>query len=243
MRKLSLLFAAAMMACVFQTAYAAEDAVEDENSAYEQQDDSCRPGMRCFGMRGGPGMRGPGPRGMGMWRGGPGHGPDMPGMHRGMRDGMRDGMRGDGPGRGSRLGFDGGMNFGMISPRFIEELELTADQRSKLIDAATENFRERLQLRWELSEAQQKLRDLNDADTPDYAAIVAANEALGGVQGKLDVARRKVGDQFESILTPEQREKIEQYREDRREEREERGDRRGPGERGPRFQRGPGPRR
>ena len=227
MRKLSLLFAAALMACVFQTAYAEEAPDVGENPAFAQQDDFC-PGERC----------GPGRRGM-MWRGGRGHGPAMPFPPQG--------PRGDGPGRGPRAGMDGGMQFGMISPRFMEELDLTADQKTKIIDAATENFRERLELRWEMAEARNKLADLEDADKPDYDAIVAANEALGSVKGKLDVARRKIQDQFTSILTPEQREKIEELKEDRRQEREERrgprdrGDR--PGKNDPRLQRGPGPRR
>ena len=227
MRKLSLLFAAALMACVFQTAYAEESPDVDESPAFAQQDEFC-PGGRC----------GPGRRGM-MWRGGRGHGPAMPFMHQG--------FRGDGPGRGQRMGMDGGMHFGMLSPRFMEELDLTADQKTKIIDTATENFRERLELRWEMAEARNTLNDLNEADTPDYDAIVAANEALGSVKGKLDVARRKIQEQFTAILTPEQREKIDelqsgwrQNREDRKGPRD-RGDR--PGKNDPRFQRGPGPRR
>lgn len=228
MRKLSLLFAAALMACVFQTAYAAEDAIDDDGPDFAEQAEFFHPGMR-----------GPGP--MGMWRGGRGHGPMMPGFHNG--PGPERGR----PGRGHRFGFDGGMHFGMMGPRFMDELELTADQRSKILDAATESFRERLELRWELADAHKKLRELNDADTPDYDAIVAANEELGAVKGKLDVARRKVADRFDSILTAEQREKIEQFREDKRPDREERRGFRGrddrPGRRDPRLQRGPGPRR
>ncbi len=57
-----------------------------------------------------------------------------------------------------------------------------------------------------------RLEELTASATPDYDAIVAANEALGAARGKLDVANRKVHDRFAAVLTPEQREKIEQYR-------------------------------
>lgn len=229
MRKFSLLFAAALMACVLQTAYAGEDQGDNDDSAAVTNQRGFRNGMRGFGP--------------GMGRGGPGHGPAMycspgsPQMMHGRGPGM---MRHD-------SGFGGGMEFGMIGPRMLEELEITADQRSKIIDVATESFRERLELRWEMAEAKKKLNDLKDAEGNDYDAIVAASEALGSVQGKLDVARRKVKDQFAAILTPEQHEKIEKFKEDRQNGRDERRANRDrddrPGKRSPGMMRGPGPRR
>lgn len=190
MRKLSLLFAAALMACVFQTAYAAEGRL----GAADEITEGFRPGMA-----GNP-MPTPVPPPMGHKRGHKfGPGPD----------------------------FDGDMglgHFGMMGHRLFGELDLTADQKAKIIDTATQSFRERLELRWEMAEAVDRLGDLKDAEKPDYNAIVAANEALGSIKGKLDVARRQVKDQFEAILTPEQRQKIDQFKEEIKAKREERKD-------------------
>ncbi len=193
MRKCSLLFAAALMACVFQTAYAAEDMDTDRRTpAFMRQDAPFHHGGwgGCSGSR------------EMMRHGRHGKGPEMPFM----RQEPRDGCEG--------FGCHSGMHFGMFEPQFLEALELTAEQKAKIIDVETENFRERLQLRWELTEAQAKLRDLSEADILDYAAIVSVNEELGGLRGKLDVAHRKIREQFDAVLTPEQREKIEGFREE-----------------------------
>ncbi len=114
---------------------------------------------------------------------------------------------------GQEFAAPGGAQFGAMGPRFMEELNLTAEQKKRMIDAATENFRERLTLRWEMQEARNRLEELRESDSPDYDALVAASTALGTVQGKLDVARRKVADEFAAILTPEQHERMDQYRE------------------------------
>ena len=193
MRKYSLLFAAALLACVFQTAYAAEDMDDDHgNPAFMQQD---------------------APFHRGGWGGG--FGP--------MRM-MRYGMQGKAPGmpfmrqwtgdEGEGFAHDGGMRLGMFNPRFMAQLGLTAEQKEKIINLETENFHERLRLRWELTAAQEKLRDLSEADIPDYTAIVAVNEELGGLRGKLDVTHRKVQEQLDAVLTPEQREQMEKAMED-----------------------------
>ncbi len=207
MRRLSLLFAAALMACALQTAVAAEEAdsaAEDAAAVAEEQ-----PYAECYcpGFRGGWG--GAGARGPAFRRGGPGafrfrgQGPALPPFRQGQGQSQRRNAR------GSRNN-DGGM--GMINPRFMEELGLTEEQKTQIIDAATENFRERLRLRWELAAAQEKLRELRD--TGDYEAIVSVNETIGGLRGRLDVARRKVEDQFNAILTPGQHEQFRQFREE-----------------------------
>ncbi len=202
MRRRYLLFAAALVACVFQTAYAGEDMDADR-------------GNPVVAQQGAPFHRGgwggdPGSRGM-MRHGRHGNGPAMPCMRLGPGD--------DGE------GFEhhgGGMDIGMFDPHVLEDLELTAEQQVKILDVATENFRERLQLRWELTAAQDKLRDLREADIADYAAIIAVNEEMGGLRGKLDVAGRKVQEQLDAVLTPEQRGKMEQIREEREDERKSR---------------------
>ncbi len=213
MRKCSLLFAAALMACVFQIAYAEEDMdVDRRNPAFMQQNMPFHHG----GWIGDPGSRGM------MRRGRYGKGSEMPFM----RQEPSDGCEG--------VGCHSGMHFGLFEPRLQEDLGLTAEQKEKIIDVEAKNFRERLRLRWELTEAQAKLRDLSEAEILDYAAIVSVNGELGGLRGKLDVAHRKIREQRDAVLTPEQREKIEEVREDMWEERREH---RGRGERSERDER------
>lgn len=215
-KKLSLLFAAAVLAFTFQTAMAQdEDDFDDDDIVVEQFDDD--DDAPDFGPRG-PGMR----HGMGMRHGG--HGPAMrgPGKHRMGMMGMRHGM------------------FGM---RMMERLDLTAEQKKQLVDVMTENFRERFLGRIEMDEAFKKLRALHESDNPDHDAIVAANAAVGEMHGKMDVLDRKFRDKLDAVLTPEQREKMKDFRKDwdgPRRFRDGKGPRDGkpfP----PHMQRGPGP--
>ncbi len=239
MRKYSLIAAALLMAFAFQPAQAA-DAVQDE-AAVEAADEilcPCGYGWRGRGFGPGAAMRqGWHGRPM-MHRGWGGQMRGAPMMRQGWRnwDGADNEDPGNdprrvrrfGPGMGGRFGAGAavqpqqaqpqpqqigmGMGMGMVDADFMRGLNITDEQRRRMIDIATENFRERLSLRWEMEKARHALEELNASETTDYDAIIAANEALGGARGKLDVARRKVMGQFAAVLTPEQREKIDQFR-------------------------------
>lgn len=223
-KKLSLLFAAAMLAFTFQTAMAQEedDMDMDDDLVVEQMDDDIAgPGphrwSRHQGERwGGPGpaMRGPGPK----------HHPGRhwgPGMH------MTPGMH-MGPGMGMGMGM-------------MKRLDLSADQERKMVDVMTENYRQRLLAGIEMKDAHKKLRDLYDSDAPDHDAIIAANQAVGAANGKMAVQAHKFQTELKSILTPEQQKKWDEYKDKRRDFRGERGDRDGK-RRPPRGPAGPGPR-
>ncbi len=240
MRKLSLIAAALLMAFAFQPARAA-DAVEDE-TAVEAADEflcPCGYGWRGRGFGPGAAMRQGWRGGPMMHRGWGGQMRGAPMMRQGWRnwDGADNEDPGNdprrfrrfGPGMGGQFGpgagaavqpqqaqpqqpQQAGMGAAMVDSRFMRGLNITDDQRRQMIDIATANFRERLSLRWEMEKARNTLAELSASETPDYDAIIAANEALGSTRGKLDVARRKVMSQFAAVLTPEQREKIEQFR-------------------------------
>lgn len=205
--KLTLLLAAAMMAFTFQTAMAEDidDEMDDVEIAIDE-DGTIGPLGRRFG---GPrdDDRGPGRHMMRHdrdgWRGGPGFGPAMrpgPRMGRGMDCGMDCGMMGRG--MGNKMGH------GMMNPRLMDALNLTDAQKSQAVDVLTENFRQRLLARMELGDAQKKLRDLYDAESPSPDDIIAANTAVGAAKGKLDVQRRKFRDDIRKIMTPEQIQKL-----------------------------------
>lgn len=115
-----------------------------------------------------------------------------------------------------------------FGPGMMDRLDLTADQKTKLVDVMTNSYRAKLEARMEMQEAKSKLRDLRDADDATSEAIIAANEEMGTAKGKFEVLMRQTKDDFEAVLTPEQKEKLESFRDTPRH--------RGPGKAG----RGPG---
>lgn len=179
-------------------------------------DEICRPSGPEGGWRGH--KRGPGPMG------------------------RHDRHPGKGFGRGPGMGH--GMGPGMFfGHRMMDELELTDAQKTQMVDLMTARFREGLLVRMELADAHKKVRELTDADTPDSAAIIAANEALGAARGKMEALGLTAKEEFKKVLTPEQQAKLDEMRDrrwgDRDGEDGPRPDRR-PGREGGR--RGPGPR-
>lgn len=240
MRKFSLLFAAAVMAFTLQAARAEDTPLTDDDLIV----DAGEMDTVTFHRRGGRGGWHEGPRHMdrgGSRRGMSGRGFGGPcfGSDCGPRDGMpgmgmmhRGGMR------------HGGMRHDMFGPRFMDELDLTAEQKTALIDVVSDNFKARMQAKMELHDAIAALRNLRESDNPDHDALIAANAAVGTAQGRMDVADRKLKAEVRALLTPEQaqklddrREMMETRREEMRNNRPERGMRddnfRGPGHRGP----------
>ncbi|MCD8140794.1 MAG: Spy/CpxP family protein refolding chaperone [Planctomycetaceae bacterium] len=192
-------------------------------------------------------------------RKGDGPPPPRPGRDIGPREGRpgpRDGRSGPhnrdfGPrghwGRGPAhdMGM-GPIGHGMFGPRFMDELELTEEQKTQMVDAMTATFREGLLARMEMAEARKALRNLREMESTDADAIISMNEAMGAAKGKMDALRIKAKEQFDTILTPEQRAKLDERKDDWKKEWNDRDDDEdGPreGRRGPRHGRhGPGPR-
>lgn len=225
-KKLSLLLAALFMAASVQTASALdydEDAPapvislhsEEEADAIDDADDDADATH---------------PLSLGHpyhWRRGmmKGHGPQrMPGAN--MMPGMR--MRG---GPGHMRGF-GGMGM-------MRELDLTTAQKTQMIDAMVDNYRQRLTLRMEMADTMQKLRDEYESGNPNRDNIVSLNQKMGELKGKIEVLGHEYVEKVQSMLTPDQKEKIKGQME-KFEKRMKDGRRWGRGDRGPGFDRGPG---
>lgn len=159
--------------------------------------------------------------------------PDRNGpRHEGWRDrrdgdgprhnGWRDRRDDDGPGcgmmggRGMRMmGHDG------FGPGAMGLLQLDAAQKAKVVDMMTENFRAGLEARMEMDEARQALRQLQRDDNATAEAIVAANTAMGAAKGKMDALRMKSARDMEGILTPEQKTRLDAWRDHKPHDRSE----------------------
>ncbi len=136
--------------------------------------------------------------------------------HRGPKGpmGMGPGHRMGGDFRGHK-GFGGpGMHMGMMGKgmcmhhRMLTDLDLSADQKSKLVDALTKNFRAKMELMMEMADARQNKRDIRFDEDVSHDDIIAANRAMGEARGKMEVQERGLRDEIKSILTPEQWERL-----------------------------------
>ncbi len=189
----------------------------------------------------GPGMMGPGtagPSGM-MARPGMGYpGMGYPGMgHHGMGyPGMmrHQGMMGHGAmgphdmlGSHGMLGSQGMM--GVEDPAWVERLGLDDAQRKQLRQILDGQRRQQWEVMGRMMEERIRLRDLLDADTPDPKAAGEAYGAIARLQQQLFEARIQTGNDVRKLLTPEQRESLDEF--------EQRRD----GRRGPGWQRRGGP--
>lgn len=169
-----------------------------------------------------------------------------PGGPRGPRHDRGPGRDDRGPGRHHR-GFDrdGGPHMMMIPPHIMNELDITPAQKQQFITVMTDNFRAGLENRMALMEARKQLRELERSDSINDAAYIEASKAVGEAEGKLSLQRRKHRDALMSILTDEQKQKMEKFRaergprfgRDRDDDDDPDFDDRGPGRRGGRWDR------
>ncbi len=185
------------------------------------------------------GTEGPG-HGMGGMMGGPayghsyGMGPGRMGEH---GDGMGPGMRGGyGHGWGMDPGMMGGrgcgpgmMGPGMMGPgmmmgpvgmsrmRAIWSLDLTEEQASRIDKIHDDLHRKHHGLMSQMWDAQERLRDLYNADARDPAAIGKAYAQVSDVQRQMLESQVQAERQMEDVLSPEQREQL--HREVRRSQR------------------------
>lgn len=90
----------------------------------------------------------------------------------------------------------------------LEELELTDEQRSQIETLRTEMEEETKELRDQLRDAMHELRDLKTADNPDQEAVKAKMENIKELQAQLEKITQEYQEQFTSILTSEQLEKV-----------------------------------
>lgn len=174
----------------------------------------------------GPGGPGPG-QGLGqgpMWRQGIG---PQGGPHRG--------RRGPQIGRGmGRFGARRGVGLGRLleRPDIRERLGVTAEQAAKIRTQETGFAKSRIQTQAGLRVQRMELSELMRAEKPDRAAIEKKMRAINEAQlaAKLSAMDHRLA--MQNALTPEQKEKMKQWREEQRQQFMERrggfGPRRGP---------------
>lgn len=159
-----------------------------------------------------------GGRARGGWRGGP--------------DGSRDGGRG-GWGHDGRRGMRGGRDREFMlarmvnNPDFRNKLGITADQAAKIRQQTTDFRKSQIRGRADLEVKRLELRDLLAADNPDRSAIDQKLQEISSArlaQEKSSIDYRLA---MRSALTPEQRQKLQQMRDQFR-QRGRDGGRRGP---------------
>ncbi len=127
----------------------------------------------------------------------PGMGPHRPPMERSF----------DGPGAGGRW---------WNSPRVIEKLKLTDDQR-KVFDQILLEHREKLiDLKANLEKAEIPMQSLMDADQPDEAKILAQIDKTVQARAELEKANARFLLALRAKLTPEQWKQMKEMRENRR---------------------------
>lgn len=154
------------------------------------------------GMMGGYGQ-GYGP-GYGMMGGyGPGFGTG-PGMMGGYGQGYGPGygmMGGYGPGFGMGPGMMGGYGPGY-------DLNLSAEQRSKIAKIQDEVRRKHWELMGKMQDEQSKMVELYNADKRDDAALSASNKKIAELQQQMFEQSLSAQKQMDAILTKEQRDSL-----------------------------------
>ena len=122
------------------------------------------------------------------------------------------GAQGPGP-RGRRPGEAGGQpGFGPPAEQMAERLGLSDDQKAQW-QALHEKSREAMKPLFERArQAHQAFQSALEAPNPDAPAVGQAALAMHAAEKKLHEAQQALFDEMKSILTPEQREKLEQAR-------------------------------
>ena len=94
------------------------------------------------------------------------------------------------------------------------ELDLTAEQRDKIHAIVKAHRQELAEVLRPVAEKRRALRDATLADSANEATIRAAADELGKAIGDAAVIGAKVKAEVLGVLTPEQREKVAQFRQE-----------------------------
>ena len=152
---------------------------------------------------GGYGPYGMGPGMMGGYGGGYGMGPGMMGGYGG----------GYGMGPGMMGGYGGyGMGPGMMGYGALNGLDLSDEQRSKIDKIFDAERKQHWGIMGQMLEAQNKLRDLYNADQPDPKKVGAAYGQIAKLRQQMLETHVQASNQVQQVLTKEQREQLQQWR-------------------------------
>ena len=97
-------------------------------------------------------------------------------------------------------------------PQIMANLDLTADQVKQLKEERIKNQKQMIKLRAELETLQVDLRSEAGKDEPNLSRIDILARQIGELRGKMIAARTKSVIYLRSILTPEQKRKMDVMR-------------------------------
>jgi Spy/CpxP family protein refolding chaperone len=147
---------------------------------------------------------------------GPGYGPGMmggygPGYGQGMMGGYGPGY---GPGMmggyGPRGGYGPGMMGGHGGP--LAALNLNDEQQKKIFDLQEQNRRKNFDTMSKMRAETFQLRRLYNADKIDEKAVLEQQKKVDELRRQLLASRLEMHQQMESVLTPEQRKELREFR-------------------------------
>ena len=113
---------------------------------------------------------------------------------------------------GSFMPGPGGPGHGPHGARFAEELGLTDDQKAQMESLHKKNQETLKPLAEAAREAHEAFRKALEADNPDASAVGQAALAMRSAEKALRTAHEAAFEQMKSILTQEQRDKLEAKR-------------------------------
>lgn len=96
------------------------------------------------------------------------------------------------------------------SSKIFKNLELTWDQQQKILAIRQEFQKETQPLRFEIQRKQLELRQLWSAQTLNQSAIEAKTKEIAGLRVQMVKKARAMQEKMKSVLTPEQRRKLEE---------------------------------
>jgi Spy/CpxP family protein refolding chaperone len=138
-----------------------------------------------------------------------GYGPGY-GMGPGMMGGYGPGY-GMGPGMMGGYGPGYGMGPGMMGWGNYRDLNLSADQKSKITQIRQEMRTKQWAVMGQMMDAQDKLQDLYDADKQDSATINKQYKAIDDLRRQMVDNAVDAHNRINNILTKEQREKSQEW--------------------------------
>jgi Spy/CpxP family protein refolding chaperone len=101
-----------------------------------------------------------------------------------------------------------GRDAGPMGPVWIHELNLTPEQIAKLRQDRLQDRREMIKVQAELETQQLDLQEALLQDKPDLDVIEKISDRIGGIHGRMVLGRAKALIFLRSVLTPEQKQKL-----------------------------------
>lgn len=118
---------------------------------------------------------------------------------------------GYGPGMGYGPGAMGGYGYGYRNGGALAALDLTDEQREKILTLQEQNRRKNWDVMGQLRSEQFKLHGLYTADKVDANAVAEQQKKVDELRRQMIRSRVETHNQIEALLTPEQRKQFRQF--------------------------------